>query len=449
MSRKTVYGELRDALASSWILKARPEQLPPQGDQWNGWLFCGGRGAGKTRAGSEFVLGQVAQGSARRIALVAPTAHDARHVMIEGESGLLTIAPPWNRPNYEPSRRRLSWKNGAEAFTFSSEEADRLRGPQHDLAWADEVAPWNDPQACWDQLMFGLRLGRHPRWLATTTPRPIALLKKLMTRDDVVISRATTFDNEQNLAPSFLASIRDKYQNTRLGRQELFAELLEDVEGSLFPRELLERARFSGALPEMKRVVVAVDPSGTSGQDDGDSCGIVVAGLGADNLAYVLQDLTLKTSPAVWGRVAVDAYHRHKADRLCAEKNYGGAMVRHVIQTVDPRVAYKELTATRGKVQRAEPIASLFEQNRVRLVGNLGQLEDQLVGFTGNGYAGTASPDRADAAIWALTELVLQPVTPQAAFGRYGLPDPVATRNSKFDGPITSGMLCGGWAVSR
>jgi phage terminase large subunit-like protein len=442
--------KLADTLADGgWRSKARPEQLAPQGDHWNGWLFVGGRGAGKTRTGSEFVCEEVESRRARRIALVAPTAHDARHVMLEGESGILTIAPPWNRPDYEPSRRRVSWKNGAEAFTFSSEEADRLRGPQFDLAWGDELAAWNDPQACWDMLMFGLRLGRHPRWLATTTPRPIPLLKKLMARDDVVISRATTFDNAGNLAPSFLESVRTRYEGTRPGRQELNAEILENLEGALWSRDMLDCARFTGTVPDCKRIVVAIDPSGTSGNDGGDSIGIVVAGLGMDGLGYVLADRTIKASPGEWGARAVAAYREFRADRIIAERNFGGAMVQHVIRTVDDGVPYRDVTASRGKIARAEPIAALYEQNKVRHAGNFSELEDQLCAMTRDGYSGEGSPDRADALVWALTELMTMPVTPTAAFGRYGSPDPVTTRNSRFDGPITSGTLSGGHARSR
>src|SRR6266849_2595761 len=282
---------LADTLADGgWRSKARPEQLLPDGDDWNGVAYIAGRGWGKTRVGAEGTKEQVESGSAKRIALVAPTAADARDTMVEGESGILAVSSDWCRPIYEPSKRKLTWPNGAIAHTFSSEECDRLRGPQFDFAWADEVAAWNEPQAAWDMLMFGLRLGRHPRWIVTTTPRPIKLLKDLLAREgkDVVVRRGSTFDNAANLAGPFLEAIRAKYEGTRLGRQELNAELLEDVQGALWTRDMVERARFTGSVPTLKRVVVAIDPSGTRGQQDGgDAVGIVVAGLGLDNFGYI------------------------------------------------------------------------------------------------------------------------------------------------------------------
>ncbi|MGY4570547.1 DNA-packaging protein [Bradyrhizobium sp. USDA 3256] len=377
-----------------------------------GWLAMAGRGWGKTFTGAGWVNELVETATAGRIALVAPTAADARDTMVEGQSGLLRMAPSWNRPQYEPSKRRLTWPNGATATTFSSEEADRLRGPEHDAAWADELAAWTDPQATWDMLMFGLRLGKHPRWLVTTTPRPIKLIKELLSREgrDVVVTRGSTFENAANLAQPFLEAIRGRYEGSRLGRQELNAELLEDVQGALWTRDMLERARFAGTVPALKRIVVAIDPSGTSGQEDGgDAVGIVVAGLGVDGFGYVLADRTIKASPGVWGARAVTAYHEFKADRIVAERNFGGAMVQHVIRTVDPGVPYREVTASRGKIQRAEPIASLYEQNRVRHAGSFTELEDQLAAMTGEGYLGEGSPDRADALVWALTELMTKP----------------------------------------
>jgi phage terminase large subunit-like protein len=400
---------LADTLADGgWRAKARPSQLPPPGD-WNGWLVMAGRGFGKTRTGAEWVKEQVEAGLARRVAMVAPTAADARDTMVEGESGILSISSDWCRPVYEPSKRKITWPNGAIAHTFSSEEADRLRGPQFDLAWADELAAWNDPVAAWSMLQFGLRLGNHPRWIATTTPRPLKLIRELLDREggDVVVTRGSTFENAANLAPPFLDAIRARYEGTRLGRQELNAELLLDFPGALWTRDMLERANEKCRLPDMKRVVVAVDPSGTRGQDDGgDSVGIVVAGLGVDGLGYVLADRTCKLSPDGWGRAAVNAYREFKADRIVAERNFGGAMVEHVIRTVDPNVSYREVTASRGKIARAEPIAALYEQNRVRHAGSFVELEDQMAAMTGDGYSGDGSPDRCDALVWALSELM-------------------------------------------
>jgi phage terminase large subunit-like protein len=393
---------------SGWRAKARPSQLPPPGD-WNGWVICAGRGFGKNRAASEWIHEQVQAKRAGRIALVAATAADVRDTVLEGESGLLATAPSWCRPEYEPSKRKITWPNGAFALAFSSEEPDRLRGIQSDLAFADELAAWHEPQATWDMLMFGLRLGAAPRWMVTTTPRPIKLLKGLLAREgqDVVVTRGSTFENSANLAPSFLAAIRSRYENTRLGQQELFAEMLSDTPGALWSGEMIERANEVGKLPDMQRVVVAIDPSGTAGASDrGDSVGIVVAGLGVDGLGYILADRTCKLSPDGWGRRAVDAYREFKADRIVAERNFGGAMVEHVIRTVDQNIPYREVTASRGKVARAEPIAALYEQGRVKHAVSMIALEDQMLAMTGSGFAGDGSPDRLDAAVWALTELM-------------------------------------------
>jgi predicted phage terminase large subunit-like protein len=387
-----------------WRAKARPSQLPPQGD-WLGWLALAGRGWGKTWTGANWIHELVETKQAGRIALVAPTAADARDTLVEGVSGLLNTAPPRMRPAYEPSKRRVTWPNGAIATTFSSEEADRLRGPEHDAAWADEVAAWTDPQATWDMLQFGLRMGRRPRWLVTTTPRPIKLLKELITRPDVVVTRGSTFENEANLAPTFLAAIRARYEGTRLGRQELEAELLTDTPGALWSHDWLERDRVKQA-PELKRIVVAIDPAVTN-KEGSDETGIVVAGRAADKSLYVLQDLSGRYHPHEWARVAIDAYHRHRADRILAEINNGGQMVEEVVRNVDRRVSYKSVHASRGKVVRAEPIAALYEKRSVHHVGGFATLEDQLCNFTSDFDRSRAgySPDRVDALVWALSEL--------------------------------------------
>jgi phage terminase large subunit-like protein len=409
MNPRSLASQLADTLADGgWRTKARPEQLPPAGD-WNGWVVCAGRGFGKTRTGAEWVRELIETGAAGRVALVGPTVADCRDVQVEGPAGILAVSSPWFRPEYEPSKRRLTWPNGATATTFSSEEADRLRGPQHDAAWFDELAAMTDPSAVWDMAMFGLRLGVRPRWLVTTTPKPIKLLRELLAREgrDVVITRGSTLDNAANLSPSFIAAIQARYAGTRLGRQEINAELLLDVQGALWTREMLDRANGQWKLPDMKRVVIAVDPSGTRGaEDSGDSVGIIVAGLGTDGFGYVLADKTCKLSPDGWGRVAVAAFHSFKADRIIAERNFGGAMVEHVIRTVDKNVSYKEVTASRGKIARAEPISALYEQSKVRHAGSFVDLEDQLAAMTSEGFVGDGSPDRADALVWALTELM-------------------------------------------
>jgi predicted phage terminase large subunit-like protein len=411
-------GVLADTLADGgWRSKARPEQLPPPGD-WNGWLVVAGRGFGKTRTGAEWVKENVEAGTAGRIALIAPTAGDARDVMVEGPAGILAVSSPWCRPEYEPSKRRLTWPNGATASTFSSEESDRLRGPQHDLAWADEIAAMAEPSAVWDMLMFGLRIGAHPRWLATTTPKPVKLLRELLAREghDVVVTRGSTFDNAANLAPAFLEAVKARYGGTRLGRQELEAELLSDTPGALWQLDWLDRDRVERA-PELKRVVVAIDPA-ISNNEGSDQTGIIVAGVGADKQGYILEDLSGRYAPHEWAGKAVAAYHRHKADRIVAEKNQGGDMVENTIRTVSYSVPFKAVHASRGKVTRAEPISALYEQRRVHHVGAMSALEDEMCAFTSDFDRTRAgfSPDRVDALVWALTELMLGEVHQPARF---------------------------------
>ena len=421
---RSPFAAIADALEADWRAIARPEQLPPPGD-WTIWLYLGGRGAGKTRAGAEAVREWIETGICRRVALIAPTQGDARDVMVEGESGILAISPDSTRPIFEPSKRRVTWPNGAIATLYSAEEADRLRGPQHDGLWADELCAWKGAQAAWDMAMFGLRLGKRPRAIVTTTPRPIGLLRALLNRkdQDVAVTRGRTSDNAANLAQNFLSEIVSRYAGTRLGRQELDAELLDDTPGSLWNCQIIDRAREQVIMPDMQRVVVAVDPSGARNADDqgADEIGIVIAGKGVDGRGYVLADRTLKASPATWGKIAVDAYAEFGADRIVAERNFGGAMVEHVIRTTDASAAFREVSASRGKVARAEPIAALYEQGRVSHIGDdLAPLEDQLCSLTGDGYAGSGSPDRADALVWALTELLLGAPTHTGFIDFYG-----------------------------
>lgn len=286
-----------------WAFWARPEQLSPPGE-WRVWLYLAGRGAGKTRSGAEWVRHQVESGQAWRIALVAPTSADARDVMVEGESGLLAISPPWNRPLYEPSKRRVTWPSGAIATLYSAEEPDRLRGPRHDAAWADELAAWRCPEA-WDMLLLGLRLGSDPRVCATTTPKPTALIRSLLAKPTTHVTRGSTYDNRANLAPAFFYSIVGQYEGTRLGRQELYAELLEDVEGTLWSRDLIDRYRVQTP-PELRRIVIAIDPAASAGADS-DEHGIIAAGLGVDGHGYILEDLSLCGTPDMWARKAIEA----------------------------------------------------------------------------------------------------------------------------------------------
>jgi len=394
---------------NEWLVWARPEQLAPEG-AWTTWLYMGGRGAGKTRAGAEWIRARVVSGIGRRIALVASTAADARDVMIEGESRLLAISPAWERPNFEPSKRRLTWPNGAVATLYSAEKPDVLRGPQHDTAWCDELAKWTYLQSAWDNLQLGLRLGAEPRQIITTTPRALASLKAIIARSDTVVTHGTSYDNRLNLAPAFFAEIIRRYQGTRFGRQEIEAELLEDVAGALWTRRMLDEARLAHneSPPQMARVVGGVDPSGTRGGDDRASVGIVAAGKGVDGLGYVLADFTCSLSPAGWGRRIAECVSAHRADCVVAEANFGGAMVESVLAAANIGTRVKMVTASRGKIVRAEPIAALYEQKRIRHARAFAALEDQLVAFTPDGYVGDRSPDRADAMIWALTELMLR-----------------------------------------
>ena len=363
----------------------------------------------------------VRDGVARRIALVGETAADCRDVMVEGDSGILACSRPDFMPLYEPSKRRLTWPNGAIAHTYNATQPDQLRGPQHDFAWSDELAKWMYAQETWDQLQFGLRLGRRPRQIVTTTPRPIPLIRELLRDPSVVPTRGRTLDNARNLASTFVTQIQKRYANTRLGRQELNGEILDDAPGALWTRDMIDaaissaehvRAPRSPDLPEwdqfFERIVVAVDPSGTEGDDDGaDDIGIIAAARGYDGRGYVISDLTANVSPAVWGKRSVAEYHRLQANLIIAERNFGGAMVQYVIQTADSTVPYKEVTASRGKAVRAEPIAALYEQGRISHIGSLPMLEDEMCLMTNTGYLGARSPNRLDALVWALSELML------------------------------------------
>jgi phage terminase large subunit-like protein len=388
-------------LRYNWSYKARDNQLPPPGD-WRTWLVLAGRGFGKTRTGAEWLRAQVETGACGRVALVAPTAADARDVMVEGESGILAISPPWCRPKYEPSKRRLTWPNGAQATVYSADEPDRLRGPQHDGAWCDELAAWNRPEA-WDMLQFGLRLGDNPRAVATTTPKPVKVIRDLLAAVTTAVTRGSTYENAANLATAFLTEIRRRYEGTRLGRQELNAELLDDVPGALWVRKALDDLRVVKA-PELVRVVIGIDPAVTSGEDS-DETGIVALGKGIDGHGYVLADRSCRLSPDGWARRALTTFDQFEANQFIAEVNNGGDLVASNIHTARASAPVKSVRASRGKYTRAEPIAALYEQGRMHHVGSWPELEDQMCSFTPEG--GDGSPDRADALVWAATELML------------------------------------------
>ena len=379
---------------------------------WRTWLLLGGRGSGKTRAGAEWVRAQAlgrrpfAQAAVKRIALVGESIAEVRAVMVEGVSGLLAIHAPHERPAFEPSKRQLTWPNGAIAQLFSAEDPDSLRGPQFGAAWCDELAKWRYAEKTWDMLQLALRIGPHPRQVVTTTPRPIALLKQLMADAATIVSRSRTIDNAEHLSASFLTEMRKRFGASALARQELDGELIEDRGDALWKRQQLENARVSEA-PALQRVVVAVDPPVTSGAK-ADACGIVVAGVGADGRGYVLADRTIAGyAPTVWAKAAVGAFHDFEADRIVAEVNQGGELVEGVIRQVEPGVPVKCVRATRGKWLRAEPVAALYERGMVAHVGAFAALEDQMCDYGPDGLSGGRSPDRMDALVWALTDLML------------------------------------------
>ena len=382
-------------------------------DPWTLWLMLGGRGAGKTRTGSEWIRG-IALGlpdfsvaPMGRIALIGETFSDARNVMVEGPAGILAVHARHERPTWSPSLRKLEWPNGAVAHVFSAEDPDSLRGPQFEAAWADELAKWKHVEETWDMLQFGLRLGAHPRQMVTTTPRPIPLLKRFLADPTVAVSRARTSDNAENLAPAFLEAVVGRYAGTRLGRQELDGDIIEDRPDALWTRDMIEASRVDAA-PPLMRIVVAVDPPASSSKR-ADACGIVAAGLDEGGTAYVLEDATAAgLKPPEWAARAVALYRRLQADALVVETNQGGEMATSVIREVDPSVAVTSVRATRGKYLRAEPVSVLYTQGRVRHVGALPELEDEMCDFGPGGLTSGRSPDRMDALVWALTELMLR-----------------------------------------
>ena len=432
MQRKKFLKGLTDldssVLEYDWNFWGRANQFAPIGD-WSTWLILAGRSFGKTRSGVEWIRGQVEgnspniapAGAPERIALVAETAADGRDVMVEGESGILACSRPGYGPVYMPSKRRLTWPNGIQAFIYSAEDPDQLRGPQHHLAWGDELSKWKYPADTWSNLEFGLRLGDDPRVCITTTPRPIKTLKEILADKNTVVTRGSTYDNRANLPVKYFNKTIAKYEGTRLGRQEIHAELLSDVPGALWDRDILEKNRVT-TKPELIRIVVAVDPPVSTGEN-ADECGIIVAGVDHSNHAYILADKSVQgLSPAGWAKQAVSAYHLHKADRIIAEVNNGGDLVENVMRQVDGSLSYRKVHATRGKVIRAEPIAALYEQSRVHHVGPFNDLEDQMCEFTTDFNKATMgySPDRVDALVWALTELMLVPKPPKPIYGKYG-----------------------------
>jgi len=392
----------------NWLHCAKAHQSTPDDTNWLIWLLLGGRGAGKTRTGAEWIRSQVADHGKRRIALVAPTFQDAREVMIEGESGLQNIGYPMERPKYWSSRRRLEWPNGAVGLVFSSEDPDGLRGPQFDCAWADEFCAWSYPEPVLSNLRFALRVGQNPQMVVTTTPKPIPALKRLMNAKGVVISHGKTSDNSDSLASNFISAMQDAYGGTRTGRQELNGEFLEDLSGALWSRQLIESCVVS-SYPELDKIIVAIDPPVSTGAR-ADSCGLIVAGRAGEGRAakaYILHDGTVQgLSPEGWANQAVLLAQGWEADYMLAEVNQGGDLVTTVLQAVDYRIPIKKVRASRGKTVRAEPVVMLYEQGRVKHTDHFTALEDEMA-LMGT-QAQTGSPDRADALVWAVTELLLK-----------------------------------------
>lgn len=409
--------EEKAELRWSWRFWARPNQLAPKGN-WNTWLVMSGRGFGKTRMGSEWIRENVCGSTPHsappsgwgRIALVAETAADARDVMVLGDSGILASHPKDFRPEWSPTNRCLTWPNGVKAWVYNATEPDQLRGPQHHAAWVDELAKFRYMQETWDQLQFGLRLGEHPRALITTTPRPLPLIKRLMADPDTVVTKGATLDNQANLAANTIKQLYERYGGTRLGRQELEGEILDDVPGALWNRDVIDSCRVWDAPKDLEKVYVAIDPAVTN-EEGSDEHGIIVVGLARDKdgyaKGYVLADGSLKGNPEDWARKAVSLYRFWSADKIVAEKNQGGQMVESTIKAVDRSVPVELVHASRGKYVRAEPISALYEQGRIHHVGRFDQLEDQMCLFTPEMLrnSSTGSPDRVDALVWGLTKI--------------------------------------------
>lgn len=392
-------------LYSDWLDTARDSQITPAGD-WNVWLILAGRGWGKTRTGAMDTIMYALRNPEVQVAVVTPTFGDIRRVAFGGVSGILKHLPPeclmpGRGRGFNASASEITLYNGSKIMGFAATEPERLRGPQFHRAWCDELAAWFYPET-FDQLMFGLRLGQNPQCVITTTPKPSPLVRGLLDRKGTVITRGSTFENEANLAPAALQQLKEKYGNTRMGRQELYAEVLDDTEGALWGYSMIESMRIpEERMPDLARIVVAIDPAVTNNEDS-DETGIVVAGMGVDGKYYVLEDASGKMSPDGWGRKAVDCYYKNQADRIVAEVNNGGDLVERLIRTIDNKVPYTPVHASRGKLVRAEPIAALYEQKKVHHVGTFPELEDQMTSFIGGSKK---SPDRLDALVWALTEL--------------------------------------------
>lgn len=402
--RKEIINSLNDDEAEEilydWKFWARPKQLPPPGD-WLTWFIMTGRGWGKNFVGSNWINEQAKQG-AQHIALIGQTKADVRDTMVElGPSSILKLARPGFRPEYEPSKRRVVWPNGCIATIYSGDEPDQVRGPSHDLAWIDELAKFQYPQDIWDNLLMGLRNREDLRILVTTTPRPILIIKQLKNDPDTRLVTGSTYENRNNLPKKYFDYIIKRYKDTRLGKQEIYGEILEDNPDALWNRNILENNRVNKA-PELVRIAVAIDPEATANEMSSET-GIIGGGISENGHCFILEDATIKASPDRWGNAAVTVYHKLLADLIIGEVNNGGDMVEHVIRSIDKKVSYKSVRASRGKYIRAEPVSALYAQGKIHHVGYFPGLEDQLCEWV----PGDKSPDRLDALVWLITELML------------------------------------------
>jgi len=392
-------------LEYDWDFWARPKQKIPQTD-WSTWLILTGRGWGKTRTGAETVRQWVEEG-VKRLALVAETPADARDAMIEGESGILNVFPPHEKPIYESSKRRVTFHTGATAIIYSGANPDQLRGPQHEKAWCDELAAWDYPDETWSNLDMGLRLGRHPQTIVTTTPRPIKLIKQLINDDSVYVTKGTTYDNKANLSKRFFDTVRKRYEDTRLGRQELYAEILTDTPGSLWTYDMFiyitDKNKAQNIASTLTTIAVAIDPAVTANSES-DETGIIVVGKDDQGFGYVLDDFSCRKSPNEWANIAIRAYHKYQADFVVAEVNQGGDMIESILNSQFNNIPYRQVRATRGKQIRAQPISMLYEQGKIIHKKPFTTLEDQLCSWAPEDKN---SPDRLDALVWGFTELML------------------------------------------
>jgi predicted phage terminase large subunit-like protein len=399
----SVFARLADVISNDWRSKAMPAQLPPPGD-WSIWLLLAGRAFGKSYASAQHIREIADSGAVSHIAIVGATMAAVRDIQVLGPSGLMSIVPNYSRPVYEPSKSCITWHNGCKLHLLSAEEPERARGFNFGYAWMDELCAWSNAQEMWDMVQMCMRISKRPRTVISTTPKASKLLKSIIAREgiDVAITRGSTYDNRQNLAPGFFASVVAQYEGTRRGRQELMAEVLDDFEGALWTRDMIEKSRIKkGEQPEMQRIVVAIDPA-VSVSESSDATGIVVCGKSHQRHGYVLEDLSGKYSPVEWARKAIAAYHAHSADRIVYEQNQGGDMVAHTLRMVDANIPLTAVHASRGKIVRAEPISAIYEQHKVHHVGCFPDLEDEMCSFE----PGTKdSPDRLDAMVYALTDL--------------------------------------------